>query len=157
MTDETNGASRGPGSGQAMRWVLALGAVALFAGVARLAEPRSSWAGLSGEEPVGSIKAGGQGGRGAAASVQRPAARSMGELIGRDYLVRIIATDDGPRYTVCTLQGDVLETDLAAADVYRLFPGLDLESLQFGSNGPTDGHEALSGPLMLVDPSGPFD
>lgn len=157
MTNDIGGASAGAGSGRVMRWALAVGAVTLFVGIARLAEPRRSAASPAGEEPVGTLVAGGQGGRATIEPVQKQAGTPMGELIGREYLVRLTATDEGTRYTVCTLGGEVLESGLEAGDVYRLFPGLDLETLRFGPDGANGSDDVLPGPLMLVDPRTPFD
>lgn len=56
----------------------------------------------------------------------------LGELVGARYLVRIHRSREGPLYTVCTPDGQVLEAGLRSEDVYRSFPDLDIPSLQAG-------------------------
>lgn len=56
----------------------------------------------------------------------------LGELVGARYLVRIHRAREGPLYTICTPDGQVLEAGLRAEDVYRSFPDLDIPSLQAG-------------------------
>jgi len=70
----------------------------------------------------------------------------IGSLIGRDYLVWIYSASDGPRYTVCEPDGFVLESMLRPDDVYRIFPDLDIQTMQFTPEG--SGGE----PLMMVIP-----
>ncbi len=73
----------------------------------------------------------------------------LGELIGGRYLVRITLLPQGPRYTVCTPDGEVLATDLPADEVYRDFPDLDPAALHLGpDHGPGT-------PLMLAEPTDP--
>lgn len=60
--------------------------------------------------------------------------------MGHEYLVRIMATANGPRYTVSTLSGQVLRSDLDAGALARAFPSLDPANLQ-----------AAPGMLMQVD------
>jgi hypothetical protein len=66
----------------------------------------------------------------------------LGQLEGRDHIVKVYSTADGPRYTVCDHAGRVLARGLAADGVYRDFPGLDIGSLHAGPGGA----------LMLAEP-----
>jgi len=79
--------------------------------------------------------------------------RLLGEIVGRNHIVRVHATQDGPRYTVCDPEGLVLEADLMAEEVYHFFPELDIKSLHFGHPEETDSEPI---PLMLADPNDPF-
>ena len=56
--------------------------------------------------------------------------RLLGQLEGREYRVLIFASPVGPRYSVYSLAGELLQADLAADDVYRAFPDLDLGALR---------------------------
>lgn len=60
----------------------------------------------------------------------------VGELITATHSILIYADDAGPRYTIRTLTGEVLARDLAPDEVYREFPGLDLQDLHFSPDGP---------------------
>lgn len=64
----------------------------------------------------------------------------VGTLVGREYIVRIVATQSGPRYTVSTLSGQVLQTNLDAGALAKAFPGLDPSNLR-----------AAPGALMQAD------
>jgi hypothetical protein len=76
--------------------------------------------------------------------------RLLGVLEGIDYYTLAYASPDGPRYTVCALDGRLLLADLPAGEVYRAFPTLDLENLRLD---PADLPLAPEGgPLMLADP-----
>ena len=55
--------------------------------------------------------------------------RLVGQLEGRENRLLMFASPEGPRYTVYSLAGDLLAPDLAADDVYRAFPDLDLSTL----------------------------
>jgi len=70
----------------------------------------------------------------------------IGTLVGPQYHVRITAASDAPRYTVMSPDGEVLESDLLAHEVYHYFPELDVTKLQFGAS------DTVVGPLMLADP-----
>jgi hypothetical protein len=56
--------------------------------------------------------------------------RLLGQLEGREHRVLIFASPEGPRYSVYSLSGELLQADLAADDVYRAFPDLELGSLR---------------------------
>lgn len=76
--------------------------------------------------------------------------RLLGELVGGENLVWVYGSPDGPRYTICTADGRVLQEDLAPEDVYRSFPKLDLTDMRLeprpdGSTGE---------PLMTADHGG---
>ena len=65
----------------------------------------------------------------------QPEGAVVGTLVGRDYLVRINATERGPRYTVTTLSGQVLQTNLDSREMAKAFPGLDPANLQAAPGG----------------------
>jgi len=73
----------------------------------------------------------------------------LGHLTGADYWVVIYGSPEGPRYTVCTLDGRTLREDMQAEDVYREFPTLDLEGMWLDPPGACPDDRAL----MLVDPT----
>lgn len=54
----------------------------------------------------------------------------IGTLEGTQHMVRCWATPDGPRYSVYTLSGQLLQADLPADEVYRAFPDIELENLR---------------------------
>lgn len=72
----------------------------------------------------------------------------LGEMVGRNYVVRVYSGEDEPRYTVCTLGGESIIKNLYADEVYTYFPNLDIESMQFG---PEDLADEMWSPLMMVD------
>lgn len=67
----------------------------------------------------------------------------LGMLDGAERTVLCFATPDGPRYSVFTREGVLLQADMYADDVYRVFPDLDIENMHL-EPGP-------DGPLMLMD------
>lgn len=71
-----------------------------------------------------------------AASPSLPAA-SMGVLEGRELLVNIVATPDGPRYTVLDRTGAILAERLSQEELYQSFPDLRMDTV-------------VAGPLMLA-------
>lgn len=73
----------------------------------------------------------------------------LGLLEGVEYYVVIHGSPEGPRYTVCSLQGRVLQADLPKDDVYRAFPTLDVEGMRLEPAAVPDGPA-----LMLADPAG---
>ncbi|MBX3356912.1 MAG: hypothetical protein KF745_00640 [Phycisphaeraceae bacterium] len=68
----------------------------------------------------------------------------IGQLTSADHLVLAYATREGPRYTVCALDGTVLESNLMADDVYRVFPSLNIENMVLD---PDEGSQ----PVMMFD------
>ena len=68
----------------------------------------------------------------------------IGTLVGPQYHVQITAGDTDPHYTVLSPDGEVLERDLLAHEVYHFFPDLDVTQLHFGVGDAT-------GPVMLAD------
>ena len=54
----------------------------------------------------------------------------IGTLEGREHILRCWATADGPRYSVHTLDGRLIQDELPADEVYRGFPDLDLSNLR---------------------------
>ena len=74
----------------------------------------------------------------------------LGLMEGAEYYVLIYGSPEGPRYTVCTLSGRTLQSDLPADDVYRAFPTVDVEGMRLE---PAVLPTAPDGPaLMLADP-----
>lgn len=74
----------------------------------------------------------------------------LGLIEGVEYYLVIHGSSEGPRYTVCTLTGRVLQADLPADDVYRAFPTVDVEGMRLE---PAALPLTPDGPaLMLVDP-----
>lgn len=147
-----------------MGMVLALGLV--FLGVASLIkpDPRSATAnpgggtgampvaGADGLEHIRTVKPE------RAAEVAAELARTphpkgwklLGLLQDQRYHVLVYTSPDGPRYSVFALTGALLEADLPADQIYRVFPDLDVTKLRADPpNGVTP-----TGPLMLADPKG---
>jgi hypothetical protein len=60
-------------------------------------------------------------------------------LMGTEHMVRCWASPDGPRYSVFTMDGRLLQADLPADEVYRGFPDIELGNLR--ADRPT-GHPA---------------
>lgn len=115
----------------------ALGAVVLFFGVASVVKPpprAASASGLGLPQPSGPAAN--------RLSDHAEPGRLLGTLEGREYLVKCYASSSGPRYSVFSLDGRLLQGDLPADEVYRAFPGVDLESMRL---------EPGAGPLMLMD------
>src|SRR5262249_38131926 len=71
--------------------------------------------------------------------------RVLGSLESTEHIVLVYASPDGPRYSVFTLQGRLISADLAAEDVYREVPDLDLSTLR-------DLPESDGKALMMVTP-----
>lgn len=114
-----------------------LGAVALFFGVASVVKPPPRSASASSTAlPRPSSSAFAQ------LSAHAEPGRLIGSLEGREFLVQCFSSPLGPRYSVLTLDGRLLQADLPADEVYRAFPGVDLENMRL---------EPASGPLMLMD------
>lgn len=76
----------------------------------------------------------------------------LGELIGRRYHVRVHASPEGPLYTVCTPEGEVLEAELHADEVYEFFPDLDIKNLHFGPD--RERRPSRPDALMFAPPPG---
>jgi hypothetical protein len=140
------------------RGIAVLIAVVVYAAVSSIARPGRSSAEPPGvkvtptyQMPVISAARDGQKAVGAA---QAPATNSRGErllgqLIGGERLVWIYAGHDGARYTVATRDGRILQEDLAADDVYRSFPELDIPNMRLEPR--PDPAAPFSGPLMSAD------
>lgn len=83
----------------------------------------------------------------------------LGLLEGPEYYTLIHSSPDGPRFTVCALNGQVLLADLPADDVYRAFPTLDVSGMRLDPPDLPSGGEPLrpeSEALMLADPGAQF-
>jgi hypothetical protein len=80
--------------------------------------------------------------------------RSLGQLDGLEYSVRIYDTSLGTRYSVIELANNcIVGTLLTIEDVERFFPELRLKELQFDTGARNDDRES-TGPLMLAEPKG---
>ncbi len=81
---------------------------------------------------------------------------ALGELIGRNHVILIHASPDGPLYTVCRPDGATLRRHLFADEVRSAFPDIDLSKLRLDAPPPL-APDLLRGALMLVDqPNDPF-
>jgi hypothetical protein len=69
--------------------------------------------------------------------------RLVGQLEGREHNVLCFASPQGPRFSVFSRDGKLLQADLPADEVYRAFPALDIENMQMP--------KSETGPLMLMD------
>lgn len=74
----------------------------------------------------------------------------LGELIGRDAIVRIYDSPDGPRYTICDLSGDVMAEGLTPSEVAERFPQIDLHRLIL------EPAPEMHGPIMSAEPHAHF-
>jgi hypothetical protein len=54
----------------------------------------------------------------------------IGSLVNAEHELRCWATPLGPRYSVHTLDGRLLQDNLLSDDVYRAFPDIELEHLR---------------------------
>ncbi len=121
-------------AGFAAAWVL-------FITVARLIVPQSSVAAPGHDVAPYTPAADAVSGRGAAltapvasAALGDPPVRvDAGSLAGAEYIVRIHATAEGPRYTVCTRDGRIIREDLDGYALAETFPALDPASKQAGA------------------------
>ncbi len=130
--------------------VIAAG-VCAFALVGSLFNPEWSQAGDEDRGPLPRVHGGGSGAAGPGAAGRLPVADTsslLGMLECREYRILIHHGEEGARYTVCAPDGRVIREHLAADEVYREFPTLDLRRLRVdppAGNGDT-------GALMLVYP-----
>jgi hypothetical protein len=132
------------------RTLVIAGGVCAFALVGSMINPEWSSASDDWRRPV-RITGGGSASAGPGAAGRTPIAepRSLiGTLESREFRILIHHGDPVPLYTVCMPDGRVLRANLEAGDVYREFPGINLERMLFD---PTTG-EGTTGPLMLVYP-----
>lgn len=125
-------------SGVRLRRILpVLCGAAVFFGVASVVKPppRSASAG-NGRQPTSTSSP--------LANAQHPKGwKLLGMLDGANHTVLCFATPQGPRYSVFTRAGALLQADMYADDVYRVFPDFDIENMHL-EPGP-------DGPLMLMD------
>ena len=78
----------------------------------------------------------------------------MDHLSGVEYWVLIYGSPDGPRYSVCSLDGRLLQADLPADEVYKAFPTLDVEGMWVDPpNGAEPGAAGMNKALMLAEPA----
>lgn len=72
--------------------------------------------------------------------------KPLGMLQDTRYHVLIHASPAGPRYSIFTLKGRLLQGDMHADDVYRSFPDLDLTKLRLDPQNKTQS-------IMYADPA----
>jgi hypothetical protein len=82
-----------------------------------------------------------------AAADETTGGRPLGSLRGASYCVLITSGPDGPLYTVSSLDGNILASDLTQDEVWQNFPGLDIDRLTAESEATGIGE-----PVMYVDP-----
>ncbi len=70
--------------------------------------------------------------------------RVLCELVGVQFRVRVVTGEDGPRYTVLSLEGNVLFEHGTLSEITAAFPTLDLATMR-------DAEGKAYGPLMLMD------
>ena len=95
---------------------------------------------------AGMVRIAGSGPSRASAATAQPAATPglrMGELVGRDARVTIIATGDGTRFDVRNLDGGIVAAGLTAEEVAALLPGQDPRNATAQESGRA---------LMLAEP-----
>jgi hypothetical protein len=114
----------------AMRVLVGAGAAAVFVIAAVIVEPDDSRAVSLPREPVPSQPS--------HTEVTDPDRVSLGELIGFDHRVHIVATPEGPRYTALDNLGNVIAAELYADELYHVLPNADVKSM-------------IAGPLMRAD------
>ncbi len=72
-------------------------------------------------------------------SAQISKSKSLGSFEGRDHTIRIVATPDGPRYTITDPHGVIIADKLTKDEVYERFPTFQLDTM-------------TAGPLMMAPP-----
>jgi hypothetical protein len=73
----------------------------------------------------------------------------LGMLEGREHIVKCWASPEGPRYSVYTLDGRMIQADLPADEVYRGFPDVDLPNLR--TDPPSSSPSSSGGLVDFVD------
>lgn len=116
--------------GRLRRLAIVVAGAAVFLGVASIIKPQPQQASATPEPgPVEPSKLETKAGR--HALPQHPQEwKCLGFIEGREYVVIAFASPEGPRYTVKSREGAVLQRDLPANEVYRAFPDIDLENLR---------------------------
>lgn len=71
----------------------------------------------------------------------------LGTLQGKKYLVRAYASPEGPRYSVYSTAGQLLQADLPADEVYRAFPEADLQNMRLEPGVSSDALMLHSGAI----------
>ncbi len=121
---------------RAMRLVASVGVVALVVGAWSMFDPSSSTA-------TPAIQGSGLGTSISPHNQIRPLVSddgrsSLGELVGREHIVKIFSKDGEIVYDIHELNGSLLASDLTPREAYESFPDLELENLHFGPDeGPT--------------------
>lgn len=67
----------------------------------------------------------------------------LGMLESNRHIVLCYGTPDGPRYSVYSIHGDLQQRGMAADEVYRSFPDVDIENMHL--------EPGTDGPVMLMD------
>ncbi|MCB9840978.1 MAG: hypothetical protein H6809_04945 [Phycisphaeraceae bacterium] len=67
---------------------------------------------------------------------------NLGIVVGPALFVWVYGGEDGVRYTIADVRGQVLASGLTANEVYGAFPEINIPEMQFGPDG------ALCEPLM---------
>jgi len=75
--------------------------------------------------------------------------QSLGSVESATHAVKIFATEDGPRYSVYSIDGVELGVLMSAEQVHRFFPELQLPETDFSV--PDDEDADTTGPLMIMD------
>jgi len=75
--------------------------------------------------------------------------QSLGSVESATHVVKIFATEGGPRYSIYTNDGVELGVLMSAEQVNRFFPDLQLPGTDFSV--PTTDELAGPGPLMIMD------
>lgn len=73
----------------------------------------------------------------------------IGAIHDSQYLVLVNSSPMGPRYSVFSHEGQLLQADMFADDVYRSFPSLDMSTLHLD---PAGGQQPADGAIMLAEP-----
>ncbi len=129
------------------RFIVVLGAAALFIGASSFIKPgpQGAHAGIERIAPASHDQHAPR-----PAQDQHPRGwKLLGILEGREHIVKCWATNDGPRYSVHSLDGRLIQDDLPADEVYRGFPDIELENLR--ADPPTSPAGSLSPRGTLVD------
>lgn len=125
----------------ARRTLLAIACIGAFLGVASFIKPAPRQAAASIPNPVElaiPVSALGEHPKGW---------KLLGTLQGKKYLVRAYASPEGPRYSVYSTLGRLIQGDLPADEVYRAFPEADLKNMQLEPGVPSNALMLHSGAI----------
>lgn len=138
-------AGAAPGRSAALRalkrTLFALAGVGVFFGVASFIKPAPRQASASVPNPVQLTIP-------ASALGEHPKGwKVLGTLQGKNLLVRAYASPEGPRYSVYSTAGQLLQADLPADEVYRAFPEADLQNMRLEPGVPSNALMLHSGTI----------